>query len=165
MFDLCLAIGVVIDFGGAIGLGEASPLSTEDIGSGGGSGRSGDTVFSVSLPSMPSVISFVAQSVGGRVDNRGMIRVPLWRVPRALRVLSSAPLLIPMMVNAAEGPKAEEKSFVHSLAFYVGPLLDMKYIFVTVGACLGGFGCLAGGGGVVFGRFGLGVLFPFWKWW
>lgn len=159
---LGLAIGIVIDLGGVLAQGEVAPVSSDNGGDGVDGRDSGG--FSISLPSVSSTLDCVAVAVGGYVDARGMVRVPFRHIPRALKFLRSAPFLLPGVVCASSAEQAE-KSFLHSLAFYVGPILEWKFVYVTVGACLGGFGCLAGGGGLMFGRFGIGVLVPFWKWW
>lgn len=142
-----LAIGIVIDLGGLLGQGEgASGGDTTSDGGGGG-----------------DFLSDAASAIGGVVDERRMIQVPIRNIPRALKALKTLPLLFPSLAMAAG--EASEKSFLHHIAFYIGPIFDIGIFYVTVGACIGGFGCAAGGGGLKFGNFGIGVLFPFWKWW
>lgn len=146
--SLGLAIGIVIDLGGLLGQGEGSTEggdSTSD--SGGGDG----------------ILESVASAIGGVVDERRMIRVPLRNIPRAIKSLRMLPLLLPSLALAAD--KAGGKSFLSRLAIYVGGIFDIGIFYVTVGGCFGGFGCAAAGGGLKFGNFGIGVLFPFWKWW
>ena len=143
---LGLAIGIVFDLGGILGQGEGD----NGAGGAGNGGGGGD------------IISDVADAVGGIVDRRGLIQVPWRNIPRALKVLSSGVLMAPLMAHAAE---TAERSFGSRIAFYIGPVLDVGWLYFTVGACLGGFGCAAGGGGIKLGPIGLGVLFPFWKWW
>ncbi|MDB5260631.1 MAG: hypothetical protein JWN37_862 [Candidatus Nomurabacteria bacterium] len=143
-----VALGIVIDLGGI--LGEGSGIS-DDISTGDGGGGGGD------------VLASIADSVGGILDERRMIQVPFRNIPKAIRAMRILPLLLPELALAAE--KAAGKAWYKRVAFYIGPNLDIGFLFVTVGACLGGFGCLAGGGGIRFGSFGIGALFPFWKWW
>lgn len=142
-----LAIGVVIDFGSVIGQAEAAGGGETSSGGGGGDG----------------ILSDIADSVGGIVE-KGMIQVPLKNIPKAIKVLSNLPLFVPSIAMAAD-KAGGEKAWYQNVAFYIGPIIDVGFIFFTVGACLGGFGCAAGGGGLKFGNFGVGVLFPFWKWW
>lgn len=146
-----LAIGVVIDLGGILGQGEGS-IGGDGASDGGGGG--GDIISDAA--------SGIADAVGGIVDRRGLIQVPWKNIPRALKVLSSGVLVAPMMAHAAE---TAERSFGSRIAIYVGPVLNIGWFHLTVGACFGGFGCAAGGGGINLGPIGLGVLFPFWKWW
>ena len=61
--------------------------------------------------------------------------------------------------------EAAEKGIVDRLAFYIGPSINLGPIYFTAGACIGGFGCAAVGGGLRFKSFGIGVLVPIWKWW
>ena len=141
-----LAIGIVIDLGGILGQGEGDN-GADGTSDGGGGG---------------DFISDAADAIGGIVDRRGLIQVPWRNIPRALKMLSSGVLMAPLMAHAAE---TAERSFGSRIAFYIGPVLDVGWLYFTVGACLGGFGCAAGGGGIKLGPIGLGVLFPFWKWW
>lgn len=143
---LGLAIGVVFDLGGILGQGEGGG-GGDAVGGGGGGG---------------DILSAAADAVGGVLDRRGLIQVPWYNIPRALKVIATGGLTMPLMAHAAQ---AAERSIGSRLAFYIGPVLDVGWLYFTVGACLGGFGCLAGGGGVKLGPIGLGVLFPFWKWW
>ena len=142
-----LAIGVVINFGGLLGQGDGAGGS--DAGSDGGGGD--------------GILSDIASTIGGIVDERRMIQVPFRNIPRAIKGLRTLPLLIPSLALAAD--QAGGKAWYNNFALYIGPVIDIGFIYVTVGACLGGFGCLAGGGGLKFGSLGIGVLFPFWKWW
>jgi len=61
--------------------------------------------------------------------------------------------------------QAAEKGLLDRLAFYIGPSVNLGFLYFTMGPCIGGFGCLAIGGGFRFGSFGIGVLIPIWKWW
>ena len=61
--------------------------------------------------------------------------------------------------------QASEQGMLERLAFYIGPSINLGFIYFTAGACLGGFGCFAVGGGLRFGSFGIGVLIPIQKWW
>lgn len=142
-----LAIGIVFDLGGI--LGQAEGDNGGDGASDGGGGGGG-------------FISHIADTVGGVVDRRGMIRVPWKNIPLAMKFLLSGSLMLPLMAHAAE---TTERSFGSRIALYVGPVFDIGRLYLTAGACLGGFGCAAGGGGIYLGPIGLGVLFPFWKWW
>ena len=144
-----LAIGLVIDLGGIIGQGETAP-GVGDSSSDGGGG---------------SALDSLADSIGGIVDERRMIQVPLRNIPRALRVLRSTPLLIPSLAMAATTEAAGDKPFYRHFALYIGPILSLGFLYGTAGICLGGFGCFAGGGGLKFGNFGIGVLFPIHKMW
>lgn len=144
---LGLAIGIVIDLGGILGQGEMDN-GGDSASDGGGDGG--------------GFVSDVADAIGGTVDRRGLIQVPWKNIPRALKLLSSGALAAPLMAHAAE---TAERSFGSRIAFYIGPVLDVGRFYFTVGACLGGFGCAAGGGGINLGPIGLGILFPFWKWW
>lgn len=141
-----LAIGLVIDLGGLLGQGEGAGDGNTETGGGGG-----------------GFLSDVADAVGGIVDERRMIQVPFRNIPKAIKNFRMLPLLVPSLALAAD--KAGGKAWYHNFAFYIGPVIDVGFIYFTAGACLGGFGCLAGGGGLKLGNFGIGVLFPFWKWW
>lgn len=68
-------------------------------------------------------------------------------------------------VAEAASNAAEEKGFFSSLALYVGPSINLGPIYLTTGACIGGFGCWAAGGGIRFGSFGIGILIPIGNWW
>ena len=61
--------------------------------------------------------------------------------------------------------EATEKGWFERLALYVGPSLNLKFVYLTAGVCVGGFGCFAVGGGIRLGSFGIGFLIPIWKWW
>lgn len=145
---LGLAIGIVLDLGGLIGQGEGSGDGETSSGGGGGDG----------------ILSDIADSVGGIVDERRMIQIPLRNIPKAIKALRNLPLLVPSLALAADKATGG-KAWYQSVAFYIGPIIDVGFIYFTAGACLGGFGCAAGGGGLKFGNLGIGVLFPFWKWW
>lgn len=143
-----LAIGLVIDLGGLLGQGEGGIGGNNTANSGGGGG---------------DLLSDFANAIGGTLDERRIIQVPFRNIPKAIKNFRMLPLLFPSLVLAAE--KTESKVWYHNLAIYIGPEIDIGFLYFTVGACLGGFGCLAGGGGLKLGNFGIGVLFPFWKWW
>lgn len=142
-----LAIGLVIDLGGLLVQGERG-IGGDTANSGGGGG---------------DFLSDVADAVGGIVDERRMIQVPFRNIPKVIKNFRMLPLLIPTLALAAD--KVVGKAWYHNFAFYIGPVIDVGFIYFTAGACLGGFGCLAGGGGLKLGNFGIGVLLPFWKWW
>lgn len=144
-----LAIGLVIDFGGLIGQGETAPGMGDSSSDGGGGGA----------------WESLADSVGGIVDERRMIQVPLRNIPRAIKVLRSTPLLLPSLAMAATAEKVGDKPFYRHIALYIGPVLSLGFFYGTAGICFGGFGCFAGGGGLKFGNFGIGVLFPILKMW
>ena len=80
-----LAIGLVINLGGIIGQGETAP-GVGDSSSDGGGGNA---------------LESLADSIGGIVDERRMIQVPLRNIPRAIKVLRSTPLLLPSLAMAA----------------------------------------------------------------
>jgi len=61
--------------------------------------------------------------------------------------------------------EATQKGLLERVALYIGPSLNLKFVYLTTGVCIGGFGCFAIGGGVRFGSFGIGFLIPIWKWW
>lgn len=69
--------------------------------------------------------------------------------------------------KAVEDAKADsiEAGWWNSVAFYIGPILRIGFLYVTAGACLGGFGCFAVGGGIALGSLRVGVLIPLSKWW
>jgi hypothetical protein len=142
-----LAIGLVIDFGGLLGQGEVGGGGDTETGGGG----------------VGDILSSVADAVGGIVDERRMIQVPLRNIPKVIKNFQILPLLVPSLALAAD--KTAGKAWYQNFAFYIGPVIDVGFLYFTAGACLGGFGCLAGGGGLKLGSFGIGVLFPFWKWW
>lgn len=143
-----LAIGLVIDLGGLLGQGEGASGGSTETGGGDGGG---------------DFLSDVADMVGGVVDERRMIQVPFRNIPKAIKNFRMLPFFVPSLALAAE--KTGSKAWYHNFAFYIGPVIDVGFLYFTAGACLGGFGCLAGGGGLKLGNFGIGVLFPFWKWW
>ena len=109
-------------------------------------------------------LSDIADAIGGSIDERGMIQIPICNIPKAIKALWMLPILLPSLAHAADHASGGQ-AWYQNFALYIGPIIDIGFIYFTIGACLGGFGCVAGGGGLKFGNFGIGVLFPFWKWW
>lgn len=143
-----LAIGLVIDLGGLLGQAEGGSDTASDSSGGGES----------------SFLSDIADAIGGTIDERGMIQIPIRNIPKAIKALWMLPVLLPSLAHAADHASGG-RAWYQNFALYIGPIIDIGFIYFTIGACLGGFGCVAGGGGLKFGNFGIGVLFPFWKWW
>jgi hypothetical protein len=141
---LGVAIGIVVNLGGLIGQAEGDGV--DGIGEGG-----------------EGFLSGIADAVGGSFDERRMLRIPLKNIIRAMKVIPTLPILFPSLAFAASGGKVQP--WYSHFAFYIGFLLDLKIFYLTLGACLGGFGCLAAGGGIKLGNFGIGLLFPIMKWW
>ncbi|GAB0174659.1 MAG: hypothetical protein HHAS10_05380 [Candidatus Altimarinota bacterium] len=141
-----LAIGLALDFGGLIGQGDGIGGDGDGESSSGSGGDGG------------SFLSDAASMLGGSVDERRMIRIPLRKIPYALRML---PLVMPSLALAAE--KSGAKGWGDRWAIYVGPIFTFALFYVTIGGCFGGFNCFAWGGGLKLGNIGLGVLFPIGK--
>ncbi len=141
-----LAFGLVIDLGGLFGQGEgdANSETFDGIGDGdwgGGSSSDSDFDFFDDFTSKPLL-------------QRAFTTC-------ALFLLSSAALFAQKVSETAD----KAQSWYHHLAFYIGPVISFGPIYFTGGACLGGFGCFAVGGGIKIGNWGIGVLFPIWIWW
>lgn len=66
------------------------------------------------------------------------------------------------LANTTNG---EDRGWLSRLALYVGPSINLGPIYLTTGACIGGFGCFAAGGGIRFGNFGIGILIPLHLFW
>lgn len=144
-----LAIGLVINIGGLLGQGNSTSGD-----------ESGDGITN----SITDGLSDIADSIGGIFDERRMLQVPWYNIPKFLMMILLFPAILPTLVYAAN-PEIHHHSWYQNFAFYIGPVIDIKFIYFTAGICIGGFGCAAGGGGIKLGNFGIGVLFPFWKWW
>ena len=158
---LGLAIGLALDFGGLIGQGDVAIGGGDSDASGGSDGGGESPTGSEGsdvLGSLSDAVSDAASAIGGIVDERRVIRVPLRNIPRALRML---PLIMPSLALAAE--QAGSKGWGDRWAIYVGPIFTFSFFYVTIGGCIGGFNCFAFGGGIMFKSFGLGVLIPIGK--
>lgn len=81
-----LAIGLVVDLGGLLVQAEGGSDTASDGSEGGGS----------------SFLSDIADAIGGSIDERGMIQIPICNIPKAIKVLWMLPVLLPSLARAAD---------------------------------------------------------------
>lgn len=143
----CLAMGLVIDLGPALLHAGWSSSGDPDRPKGGDKER------------IEEVLNAISRNIGGFLKE-GVIRVPLSSTWKALRAL---PLCMPLIAAAAGGTSA--RSPFAKVGFFIGPSIEWRFVYVTIGICVGGFGAFGIGGGIRFRRWGIAGLVPFLRMW